>query len=179
MRRASIWISPVVVATAVAAFALAGVAQAGRHIAPFSKTSRVTPAVVPSHTLLKTYLVTGQSFASGQSINVDPPTTITCPAKKAPCSVEATISVELDDNAAKIGTVGRECLLVDGQLDNVGCPWFGPAPTNGGLYFTPTEQGVYSPVRRGSHTVQTVVLTPFGDGTVTAYGYTIVYRVYA
>ena len=176
------WAAPVVMVAATATFGLAtigvGTATAGKHLgsSPVARTAGARPAFNPSHGKLLKTLFTANGFSgatSGAGIfnTLDAPQTFTCAASKAPCTVEADMSVQVD------GTTGPGawaiCLLVDGTTFNT-CPYIDNGAPNG-FFESSTQVGYVTNLPAGSHTVQMQVYTA---NAVTLYNYNATYHIY-
>jgi hypothetical protein len=171
------WVAPVAVACTVMAFGLEG-AQASRHVAssPVKASAGVSPSFSPLKGKLQTTrLANGQSGASapGGFTAVDAPQTIPCPATKAPCTINAVMSVQVDS-----GGFGQApgpwaiCLLVDSTFNT--CPFLDDGANNGG-FTAATMNGTVGGLGGGSHTVQTFVYT---STATTVQIYDIAYHEY-
>jgi hypothetical protein len=161
MRKALVWLTPIVAAGVILGGALVGpAAQAGAGLRPLAPGgAKSTPNRVHVNQKLEDSALTS-GFSGVVTVagfnTVDAGATLTCHVTT--CTIDATMAVELLDQSGMSGNQFAICLSVDGNL--LTCNYTDVAPLDGFFrtYTTIQNAGGYAV---GSHAVQTNIYTTY------------------
>src|SRR5271169_270429 len=127
------------------------------------------------HVLLGTIITGGFPAITlppgGTYTAVDAPQTVNCPGTTN-CTIQADQSAVTTSGTTTNNQAGT-CLVIDGNINSVGCFYSGTTPSDGTPVTGTTSQSVSVP--HGNHTVQTMAFS--NHGAFLEY-YNTTYRIY-